>query len=460
MGLDMTASRRGRFIAAAGALLAGAALLSAAAPLHAQEEGRDSRWQAWLGCWQPADAPQDAQGKAPPRLVCVVPAQGASAVDIVTVADTQVVSRERVDAGGSPVPGTRERCRGWESARWSGDARRVYLRSGYACADEQQRRSSGIMAISARGEWLDVQAVTIAGRTGVRAVRYRPADLDGAIPGEVASALEDLTAEAGMARVAASAPVGTEDVVEASRQVDPQTVQAWLTERGEGFSVNGRRLAEMADAGVPSSVIDVVVALSYPRVFAVNPASRQGEPRAEVASGGAAPVPYGYDRGGWGFRYSPYGWDSYWPYDWGYYSRYGPYGYGYGYGYGHGYGYSPYGGYYGPYVGYYGDGVVITVVGGQSRGRVVNGRGYTQNAGAGSTAVPRSPSGSQSTGSAAIPREPSSGRNSGSTGNSGSSAGASRSGGGTASSSPPPAPSGSGASSSTGRTAQPRPPHD
>jgi hypothetical protein len=456
MDLAMTTSRTSRFIAAAGALLAGAMLLASAAPLLAQGDQPDPRWQAWLGCWQPANVMAVDPGKTLSRRVCVVPAPGTSAVDVVTVADTLVISRERVAASGEPIPATRERCRGWETARWSPDGRRVYLSSGYACAGDVQRRSSGLMAISPRGEWLDVQAVTVGSRTGVRTLRYRAADPSVPLPREIAAALEGVDAEAGQARVAAAAALTTADVVEVSGQVDAQVVWAWLAERGEGFAVNARTLTEMADAGVPADVMDVVVALSYPRVFAINPATQQGEMRPEVAEGGAAPSAYGYAQSMGGYRFSPYGWD---PYGWGYYSPfgygsygyYGPYG-GYGYGPYGGYGYGPYGGHgYGPYGnGYYGGGVIITVVGGgqvvqpTTHGRVVNGRGYTQSSGTGREAT----------------AHPQSAQNTGST----PSSGASQSSGGTASprsgsaSPSSSSPSSSGSSSSTGRTAQPRPP--
>jgi hypothetical protein len=448
MGLDMTASSARRFVTAAGYFLAAMVLLVWAAPLLAQGDQPDSRWQPWLGCWQPADAAVQP-GATPTRLVCVVPAPGASAVDVVTVADTLVISREHVAASGEPIPATRGRCRGWEKARWSPDGRRVYLSSGYACADDVQRRSSGLMAISPRGEWLDVQAVTAGGRTGVRTLRYRAADPSAPLPREIAAALEGMDAEAGQARVAAAAALTTADVVEVSGQIDAQVVWAWLAERGEGFAVNARNLTEMADAGVPADVIDVVVALSYPRVFAINPATQQGEMRSGVAEGGAAPSTYGYAPSMGGYRFSPYGWDPYWGYGSGGY--YSPFGYGYLNPYGY---YSPYGGYgYGPYGypnGNYGGGVIITVVGGgqiqpTTHGHIVKGRGYTQSTGTGREAT----------------AHPQPDRNTGST----PSSGASQSSGGTASprsgsSSPSssPSPSSSGSSSSTGRTAQPRPP--
>ena len=398
------------------ALLAGILLLGAAAPLRGQGDQPDPRWQAWLGCWLPADAAAPEPGKAPARRVCVIPSPDASSVDVVTVADTLVISRERLDASDAPRQARRERCTGWERARWSEDGRRLYLSSEYVCGGGGGRRSSGLMAISPGGEWLDVRSVTVGGRTGVRVLRSRAADPSEPLPSEIAAALEVLDAEAGLSRVAAAAPLTTADVAEASRQVDPQVVVAWLAERREGFAVNARRLTELADAGVPGDVIDIVVALSYPRVFSVGPAAPQGGVRRAETGDECRPD-------GWGacgpYGYSPYGYSPY---------HYGPYGH------------SP----FGAWGGYYGGGVIITAEGAQApgRGRLVHGRGYTQSAGTGVGVEPN----------------PQRDRDSSPAPSSGSSQSASGSSGASSSGRSPSSSTSSGSGSSTGRTAQPRPP--
>jgi hypothetical protein len=218
-------------------------------------------------------------------------------------------------------------------------------------------------------------------------------------------------------------------------------------------------------------VIDVMVALSYPRTFTVGTAGIQPVPTpmdgSRDISGAYGYAPYG----GWdpyGY-YSPYGLDPYFrsglafgnPFAcgaYGYSGLYGcPYGYGaYGYnpyspfgygGYG-GYGYNPYG-YNGGYNGWmYGGGIVVIQGSGavsQPHGRVVNGRGYTQDNSAGSSgrgAQPRERTEASTSGSGSGSQQPRSGGGSGS----GSSSGSSGSG------------SSSGSSSSGGRTAHPKPP--
>ncbi len=177
-------------------------------------------------------------------------------------------------------------------------------------------------------------------------------------------------------------------MVEAAWRLDAPVVEAWLAERGQGWSgLNARQLTQLADAGVPGSVTDVMVALSYPRTFAVNAASRQAEFRPSQDARGAS-VTYGYSPYGSSDYYSPYGWDFYGPFGLRTLSRFGYDSYLYGgYGYYAPYGYNPYGynpyGYYQGYGGYYyyGGGLVVIDVSGSAppHGRVVNGRGYTQD---------------------------------------------------------------------------------
>ena len=65
-----------------------------------------------------------------------------------------------------------------ESGEWSADNRRVYLHSDITCGAGVKRTGSGIVAISPIGEWIDVQSVSAAGNTSVRAVHYRSLGAD------------------------------------------------------------------------------------------------------------------------------------------------------------------------------------------------------------------------------------------------------------------------------------------
>lgn len=408
-----------RRIAATSAVLGALAL---GAPVsQGQDAPADPRWHAWVGCWRPADLPSEPEGNLP--TVCVVPATGTSAVDIVTIVDGEVTAREHIAAGGEQQSATRDGCTGWQRAEWSPDGRRVYLRSEYTCAGNVERASTGLFAMSPMGEWLDVEGVSSGENTGVRVSRYQALRYPDSLPGEVASALPGDPRSGRSARALAGSTVTPADVMEATRHLDVAVVEAWLVEREQGFGLDADRVVALAEAGMPERIIDVMVALSYPRVFAIDRATRQGDFRGPDSTRDA----YAYDRGRAGpIVYTDrYGYSSCYS-SWYGYSPYGCSRYGYGYGYGYGFGWYP------------GDRPVVIIVrpdGGQTldpQGKAVKGRGYTRgNRNSGGSDV----SGTRSTGKG-----------------SGSSVGSSRDNGRSSGG------ASGGSGSSTGRTAKPRNP--
>lgn len=433
-------------------VLAAGLLLAAAAAGRAQNPGPDPRWQAWLGCWRPDGGTVPADAKE--HLVCVLPVPGTPNVEIAAVADSQIVSRDTVAATGERRALSREGCDGWQRATWSSEGQRVYLHAEFSCSGGLKRATSGLMAITPDGHWLDAQGVALRGETAVHVVQYADAGLPRSLPAGIAEALVGRGLAVGMAREAASAPATLADVVEASHAVEPALIEAWLAGAGQGFRLDAKKLVALSDSGVSDRVIDVMVALSYPKAFAVNPASGLDE-FAPVSAGRREPVYSDSQYAAYGNRYaqplcySPWAWDYYgqWgsPYGCGYYSGfYSPFGYApYGYA-PYGYGYSPW---FGGYGWNYGGGTVV-IVGGSGgppapHGRLVKGRGYTpsgQPSGGGNQAHPRG-AGAPSPDRSGEPR--SSGGSSASSGSSSSRP-----------SSPSPPPS---SGSSEGRTAKPRP---
>jgi hypothetical protein len=151
-----------------------------------------------------------------------------------------------------------------------------------------------------------------------------------------------------------------DDVIEASKKVSLRALEAALVERQATFALDRRLLVKLDEAGVEDTVIDLMVALSYPDRFVV-----------DRSSGGGSYGPSGASS----INFDPFWYGSYFPY---YY--YSPFGYSYWGRYGW---YDPFYPYY-PY--YPGGGSVIIVPpdgGGDGRppaghGRVVNGLGYTR----------------------------------------------------------------------------------
>jgi len=355
------------------------AALALATPARGQAPA-DAHWLPWLGCWE--IVVPTGQTAPPGRAqVCVHAAPGAPGATFVNMLGGKVVSQEEVVADGARHSVAQGGCTGWQTASWSADGRRLFHHSELDCGAGNKRSSSGVMAFLPDDQWLQVDAAGVPGSHDVGQARYRQmapaaAAATGFMPQGIDLAIQT-------ARTAASAPLSLRDVVEASRQLEPEVLQALVFERGNGYEVNARVARQLADARVPADVIDLMVALSYPDFFDI----KNGSPRLALADGGSSggssrgryPGGWGggygcYDRFGYpGYGYSGYGYPGWiYSYPLSYYGGYDPcWGGGYGGPWG-GYGWG--GGWYGPY----GGGVIVTRGGG---GRVVKGEGYTPSTG-------------------------------------------------------------------------------
>jgi hypothetical protein len=386
----------------------GIALAAPLTALHAQS-GAGPRWQAWLGCWA-ANAPpasstnQTTTTPAPAvaPLVCVTPTADANVVEIVSIAEGKVVSRDRIDASGRSLAITAGGCNGSARAAWSADERRVYLKSNVTC-EGLASETSAILAMSPTngGEWLDVRSVSAGGNSEVRVARYHDAGIPSGVPSEIANALNNRNMATRAARLAAVAPIGPNAIIEATHSTDPTVIEAWISESGQTFPVDARSLRDLADAGVPGRVTDAMVASSTAyradqyanqevvteRVVMVPAYDPWGYSYYATVPVAAVPLryqrpyayaPYGFGFGLYGFGYAPYGY-GYVPF--GYYSPYAsPFGVGFGRGfYGRGY-YPPVvvvrGGHGGGRGDHDGDG---RNTGRTAHPRAVNGQGYTHD---------------------------------------------------------------------------------
>jgi hypothetical protein len=336
------------------------ALLVAAGPSWAQQpQAADARWQPWMGCWQLLDetvqdesdvsAEEVATGAArgrPSRAssgtrVCVAPATGG--VTMTTMIGNQSALEETVIADAASHPITDAECKGTKRSEWSKTGHRLYTTAEISCSDQTPRKVSSLTMMAGGPTWVDVQMIDIEGRKSIRVRKFQP------------------IADATRPRARATAPfIGEtawtlDDIKEASARLAPETVQAALVELRSGFNLSSKQLVSLADAGVPDSVIDLMIALSYPQKFVVShPVS-------------SAPPPYGYTYGGLGGSWPWIADAAFWP------SYYSPFAYRY-WGYYDPY-YVPNSGYV--YVGPANPGVPTGPVA-SGGGRVVDGRGYTR----------------------------------------------------------------------------------
>jgi hypothetical protein len=334
----------------------------------------------WLGCWEAAEAGEEVP------LLCVRPDAGGEGVEFITWADGEITSRETIRADGVPRNAEREGCQGLEEARFSQDGHRVYFSSEYVCEGGVERNTSGILAMVNPMEWVDIKSVD----GSPWALRYRLARAGRLEEVGMENVVASRAARVKGARIAASAPLTEEDIIEAAAEVEGEAVQALVVEQGDPFAVNADMLIRLDDAGVPAGVIDLVVAISHPDRFAVKAGPvpveehAQGDewgPRRRIYMGGYYDPWYGPSR----FGYSPF------------HYGYSPFGYGLGYYGSYGYGY----GYYRP--------APVTVTP-RTGGRMVKGRGYRSGgSGSGYTGRSARPRGGSSVGSTGGSRSPTSG---------------------------------------------------
>jgi hypothetical protein len=382
---------------------------TAARAQSAPASSQDGRWSAWYGCWTPA-----AQtATAPTRQVCIVPAPDNRGVQMVSFEGDRELLNERFVGDDSPQRLDDRGCTGERASRWAAAGPRRFSTATVACAGEAPMKTSRLFALVAPDQWLDVQIATVAGREQVRTQRFWRSS---APPPE---SIADAVAAAPAVRPAATT-ITTDDVIEASRLLPSSGVEAWLAEGTTRVPVDRQTLTRLADARVSPAVIDLMVAIAYPRKFEV----RRGP------SGGG---------GGGGFYGGPFDGNLY-PADWGYLDAF-TYGFGFGY---------PY--WVGNYASYPG-GVFVQPGGGgggssepETHGQVVNGLGYTR-------VQPREASGRSGSGSSGSSSGLATASSDG--GGSSSGGGASSSGGGSSSGVSSSGYSGGGGTS-TGLTAVPR----
>ena len=244
------------------------ALLLAATATAASAQAPDARWNDWLGCWDlvadgnvarlpPAETANSVAGPVRPgssrdARVCVSPTHDGA--ELRTMVGGQQVLSQAIIADGRDHPVDDGGCTGTQRAEWSADGLRLFTRAQVTCDTQPPRTVTGLTLMTPNGQWVDTQAVTIGETDSVRVRRFRPSG-DRARAGVPAAAVR----------------LQIEHVKEATKHVSPRAIEAALMETSARFPLSSRVLVDLDKAGVDDRVIDLMVALSYPRSFSVRP---------------------------------------------------------------------------------------------------------------------------------------------------------------------------------------------
>jgi len=327
----------------------------------------DARVAAWLGCWRLDD---DLAGTG--ARMCITPEKGG--VRMQTIVGTTKGIDELVIPDGVSHAIADVECKGTERAEFSQDGARMFRTTEVTCGKEAARTIKSVSFMAAGPSWVNVQHVSgAAANTAVRVQRYRRAANQLLADGSKAPQPE---ASLTLRTSPDTTKWSIEDVIEASTRMPAEVVQASLTEVHHGFELNKRTLVLLDEGGVDDQVIDLMVALTYPKRFVIQRRGGGSTPTGILTGNGwFDPISTGM---------MSYAADCFSPFGYGYRSYYSmcnsmgysPLGYDY---YGYNRYYNGYGGYYGGWV----DVGALPQTGGgvvpaQADGRVVNGRGYTQ----------------------------------------------------------------------------------
>jgi hypothetical protein len=349
-------------------LTAGAAQAQAPAAPPSAAAQADPRLDSWLGCWR---LDEDLAGTG--ARMCITPENGG--VRLQTIVGVQKGINEVVIPDGVERAIVDAECKGTERAEWSQDGMRLFRTTEVTCNKETPRTIKSVAFLANGPAWVNVQYVSgQLSSNSVRVQRYRRSPNQNLADGSLA-------AQPKVKGMRADTAWSIEDVIEASGKIPADALQAALTEVRQPFSLSSKTLIALADADVPPSVIDLMIAVTYPKRFVVE---RSG-------GGGGGTTAMGISTGGGYFDpfmaptamgvhadcFSPYGYGyrSYYSMCGSYYSAYN-------------YGFYPYGGSYYP-NNYWNNGgwVAVNPPGSgtgsitarpDGEGRVVNGRGYTQ----------------------------------------------------------------------------------
>ena len=168
-------------------------------------------------------------------------------------------------------------CEGWERSEWARDGHRLFTHAELTCGDQPTRSVRGVSFLASRSTWTDIQIVEVGSRHHVEVRRYKPVSAERR--DELLGASFRLPvdpADIRAARAAVTEALTVADVMEATAATAPRVVEALLMEIEPRLDLDSDALIALDDAGVDTTVIDLMVALAHPERFQVERRDRGG----------------------------------------------------------------------------------------------------------------------------------------------------------------------------------------
>jgi hypothetical protein len=295
------------FVVALGLLLVSGSRVFASGYVDSQGSVNiDVRWVPWIGSWRLVSNTvntTDKDLKGDYRLE-VSPGDRGTAVTMKAFQDETVLFEDTIITDGVSQPLKEKECSGWYKYFWADTGKRLLFESESSCPDKPQQKISGISVIDRNGNWVDIQLFQSLQDRIITVRRYSL----------ISDKTEDFEGQgiqvAGLARLHAGTHFSIDEVIELSAKMPSEVLEAALMELHEPFKINSKTLVRLSDSGVPASVIDLMVALSFPEKFYIERGTVSIQARTDDTSIGPRSA----------YSYPPYGYysvvDPYFPWYW------------------------------------------------------------------------------------------------------------------------------------------------
>ena len=287
-------------------------------------ENLDARWLPWIGSWRLVSNTINTVGTPlnEEYLLKIRPGDEGKFVTMESSRDRVVMFKEKIAADGLRHPLNEDECSGWYSYSWSESGKRLLFNGESSCIDDLTQTISGMLLVDTIGEFVDIKLLRNGEEKAITIRRYRNADID------VGTPIPRVLSKAYIARGSTDTSFTIDEVIELSGKVEPEVLEAALVEMHSSFPINSKQLIRLSDAGVPSQIMDLMVALSFPKKFTVERAALSWVMTADSFRAPYYHWPmspwywttsvqmlYGYRYWGWNW-YQGYGW---YPYSYQYY---------------------------------------------------------------------------------------------------------------------------------------------
>jgi len=228
-------------------------------------ENIDARWLPWMGSWQLLSKKVNASESSSSKDYFLTISPGSNGKSIVMKGHQgdKVMVEEEIIADGHRHQLNDKKCSGYYVYTWSETGKRLLLESESNCPGDPPRKISGMSIIDENSNWLDIQLLQNGEDKAISIRKYRNIDSDSITssrfnPGKIS-----------VSRIAAGKNFSIDEIIELSSKVEPEVLETALLETRKPFPINSKQLVRLADAGVNSRTVDLMVAFSFPDKFTV-----------------------------------------------------------------------------------------------------------------------------------------------------------------------------------------------